>query len=178
MKKSLTLIITVLTIALMASTAFCWTNTKGGMNKGSKAHRGRACQNLSPEQLDQLKALHQKFIDDTVKERTEIAGLRMKMKMIMETSTPDKEELVSIVEKLGPLQTEMAVKRIDFQLAAKKISPDFQGFGMGRGPGMGRGHGMGQGPGKGSGFGNHGRCLGALSADTPERPAPEQQQAQ
>ncbi len=172
MKKSLTLIVAVLTIALTASSAFCWTNTKGGINKGNRANRGQACQNLTPEQLDQLNTLHQKFIDDTVKERTEIAGLRMKMRMIMETSAPDKEELISIVEKLGPLQTDMAVKKIDFQLAAKKIAPEFQGFGMGRGHGMGKGFGMGPGAGKG------GRCLSPLAAGTPEMPAPEQPQAQ
>ncbi len=102
-----------------------------GMKKGHGFHgkpfhgKQKSCwQQLSQKQKEQLKALHQQFIDETVSNRTAIANLYNELQMLMETSAPDRDKLVSLIKKMQPLKTEMAIKRIDLQLKTKKIAPE------------------------------------------------------
>ncbi len=114
-----------------------------GMKKGHGFHgkqfhgkQKRPWQKLTQEQRDQLKTLHQQFIDETVSNRTAIANVYNELQMLMETSAPDRDKLVSLIKKMQPLKTEMAIKRIDLQLKAKKIAPELpHSFFIGR-----RGH--------------------------------------
>jgi len=71
------------------------------------------------------------------------------MKMLMETSEPDRAKLDKLSQEITDLQKQVRDKQIDFQLAAKKISPEL---------GMGRGYG--QGHGKGSKKGGQRGCQG------------------
>ncbi len=134
MKKSMILILAIVAVAFMASSAFSWGHGKGGgMGKGCSRMTGNGWQDLTQDQQDQLKALHQKFVDDTLETRTAIKNIHTEMRMIMETSQPDRDRLVSLAEQLEPLSTELGIKRIDFQLETKKIAPDLKmGFGSGR----------------------------------------------
>ena len=70
----------------------------------------------------------------------------------METSNPDKAKLTQLTKQISKLRDQMIDKRIDFQLAAKKIAPELnmqRGFGKkSRGKGSNRG-GQGQGYGCG-----------------------------
>jgi len=53
----------------------------------------------------------------------------------METSDPDRSKLNKLSDKITDLQQQIRDKRIDLQLAAKKIAPELS---MGRGFGQGR----------------------------------------
>ncbi len=56
--------------------------------------------------------------------------------MLMETSNPDRAKLSTLTTELSDLQRQMAEKRIDYQLEAKKIAPELttsMGYGKGRG---------------------------------------------
>ena len=59
--------------------------------------------------------------------------------MLMETSEPDRAKLGKLSQEITDLQKQVGDKRIDFRLAAKKISPE---LGMGRGFGQGHGKGL------------------------------------
>ncbi len=168
MKKIPTILIAFWSVALITSTAFagpCGTSNSGhqgqymhsphhsgaakhpggyhGMKKGHGFHgkQNRLWQKkLTQEQKDQLKTLYQQFIDETITQRTAIANLYNELQMLMETSAPDRDKLVSLIKKMQPLKTEMAIKRIDLQFKAKEIAPELPyGFFIGR-----KGHGQKQ----------------------------------
>ncbi len=164
MKKTTLLTISaVLAMTVIASNGFSWTHEKNKyrhhenyVHQGEytnnncpqnqdrysctdKGFHSRCDQDLSQSQKDQLKALHGQFIDETAEMRASMTDIYEQMRMEMDTSNPDREKLVSLVKRLEPLRVEMLTKRIDFQLEAKKIAPDFApGFFMGRGHGCGK----------------------------------------
>lgn len=153
-------ILTVLTIAMMTCTfatgAFA-APPKQNSGKGLRQDTPRGCMNLTDEQQKQLTKLHQKFIDDTYEIRTGIMTLDQQIRMYMETSHPDSAKLKSMVIEKADLEKDLAVKRMEFALDARKISPELLKYmPMGRGlgfcaPGMGNAPGQ-QGSGKGEGF--------------------------
>lgn len=162
MKKILaTLTILIITCTFSAS-AFA-TPPKQGKGKGLRQDRPRACMNLTDEQQNQLRELHQKFIDDTYEMRAELMNLDQQIRMYMETSNPDPAKLKAMVTEKADLAKDLAVKRMDFALDARKISPELKYMPMGMGPEF-NGPGMGYGPGhhgfgRGTGF-NGGPGLG------------------
>ncbi|PIE64468.1 MAG: hypothetical protein CSA26_08325 [Desulfobacterales bacterium] len=136
MKKMTVLFIAFLSITVITSTAFSSPHGKGKpgnhvdcyRSEHGYDHHGHVPpfgQKLSQNQKDQLKTLHRQFIDETVATRTAIANIHNEIQMLMETSEPERDKLVSLVKQLEPLKTEMAIKRIDYQLKAKKISPEW-----------------------------------------------------
>ena len=77
------------------------------------------------------------------------------MRLLMETSSPDRAKLDTLSQEFTDLRSQMQSKRIDFQLAAKKIAPELNVAGMGgRGGcgGMGSKGGNGNCPGQGRGY--------------------------
>lgn len=152
MKKTLaTLTILIVTCTFSAS-AFA-APPKQGKGKDLRQDRPRACPNLTDEQQNQLRDLHQKFIDDTYEIRTDLMNLDQQIRMYMETSNPDPAKLKAMVTEKADLAKDLAVKRMEFALDARKISPElkYMPMGMGMGSGFG-GPGMGHGP-QGNGFG-------------------------
>ena len=109
---------------------------------------------LTDEQQKQLRDLHQEFIDDTYETRTGIMTLDQQIRMYMETSDPNPGKLKAMVIKKADLAKDLAVKRLEFALDAKKISPELKYMGMGKGfGGHGKKYGQGyHGVGKGAGF--------------------------
>ncbi len=91
---------------------------------------------LSDDQKKQINSLHQKFIDDTATQRAAKTAKHEEIKILMETSSPDRDRLILLSGELGDLKKELMVKRIDFALEAKKIAPElnismgFHKFGM------------------------------------------------
>ena len=142
MKKSIIIISSLLMVALVSGSVFAWGPGKGrGMgynsNQDCPRYGGQSAFNdLSQDQRDQLGALRQTFIDDTYEARSAKFAKRQEMRMLMETSDPDRAELEKLSQEITDLQKQVRDKRIDFQLGAKKISPE---LGMGRGFGQGRG---------------------------------------
>ena len=153
MKKTLAAL-TILVITCTFSAGAFANPPMQGKGKGLKQATPRACMNLTDEQQKQLSDLHQKFVDDTYETRSEIMNLDQQIRMYMETSHPDPAKLKSMVIEKADLSKDLAVKRLEFSLDARKISPElkFMPMGMGMGPGF-SGHGKDyHGFGKGEGY--------------------------
>ena len=160
MKKSI-IISSLLMVALIAGSSFAWESGKGrgmgaGFNQDCPRYGGQSAFNdLSQDQKDALITLRQKFIDESYEVRSAKFQKQQEMRMLMETSDPDRAELDKLSQEITDLQKQVRDKQIDFRLEAKKISPE---LGMGRGSGRGCGKGFardgqrGCGQGQGNGW--------------------------
>lgn len=89
---------------------------------------------LTDDQKSQLKALHQKFIDETATQRASIISKHQEIRILMETTSPDKAKLHTLSAEVTELRRQVMDKKIDLALEAKKIAPDinfpmgFRGF--------------------------------------------------
>ena len=155
MKKSMIVITSLLAVALLATSAFSWGGGGrgcGGSGQGASNYEGcgangpNAWMDLPQEQRDELKALKQKFIDETYEVRSAMMVKHQELRMIMETSDPDRAKIDELAKAVTDLRTQMQTKRIDFQLAAKKIAPELNGMGMGGRGGCGQKRGTGDCP--------------------------------
>nr|WP_319395468.1 periplasmic heavy metal sensor [uncultured Desulfobacter sp.] len=155
MKKTLAAL-TILVVTCTFSAGAFANPPMQGKGKGLRQPPPRACMNLTDEQQKQLSDLHQKFIDDTYETRSEIMNLDQQIRMYMETSDPDPAKLKSMVIEKADLSKDLAVKRLEFSLDARKISPELKFMPMGMGSrfsGHGKEYGRGfHGFGKGAGF--------------------------
>ncbi|MBT3175790.1 MAG: periplasmic heavy metal sensor [Desulfobacula sp.] len=170
MKKSIIIMGSLLLVALVSGNVFAWgqggcrgngQGTGYGNNQDCPRNggQGAAFNDLTKDQSDELQELRQKFIDETYELRSAKFTKHQEMRMLMETSEPDKAKLDKLSQELSDLQKQVRGKRIDFMLAAKKIAPELglgKGFGQGRGRGFGHGGGQRgcQGQGQGQGQGN------------------------
>ena len=159
MKKTTITLSTLLILALAAGTVFAWGPGQGRGMYGSGYNQGyyQNCPNfngrgnfadLSKEQRDELAGLRQKFIDETYDLRSDEFNTRQEIRMLVETSNPDRSKLEKLYNKVADIQKEISLKQLDTALAAKKIAPELN-LGGGRGWGMGGG-GFAKG-----GFGRH-----------------------
>lgn len=142
MKKSIIIISSFLMVALVAGSVFAWGHGRGqgmGMGFSSQAcpnYGGQANFNdLSREKRDELNGLRQNFIDETYELRSAMLQKHQEVRMLMETSDPDRAQLNKISGDITELQAQMRSKQIDFQLDAKKIAPELgiMMFGQGHG---------------------------------------------
>jgi zinc resistance-associated protein len=92
--------------------------------------------NLTPEQREQLDAVHKKFYDETVQLRNDLRIKRAELNAALNTTTPDVEKAKAFQKEISDLQAAMAQKRIDLEVEVRKINPDAR-----YGQGYGRGHG-------------------------------------
>ena len=157
-KESVVKAAVIFTVISMTVTAFAASSDQAvkqnhQMSNGSRMQGNMSqWQNLTDDQRNRLNALHQQFIDDTANTRASIVAKQEEFRAIMQTSTPDKAKLSSLTADLTTLQQQVMMKKIDMELAAKKIAPGlnmsmgFQGkghHGMMKGCAMGsRGMGM------------------------------------
>ena len=110
---------------------------------------GGGYETLTPEQRDQLNALHTKFYDETVPLRNELRGKRAELAAALNAADPDAEKAKALQKEINDLRTGLDQKRIDLQVEERKINPDAR---YGRGYGRGYGHHM-----RGDDFGPGGR---------------------
>ena len=148
-KKKQIIIVAALIFAIvaMSGTAFSWNHGQGkgqgygkGMCQGVENAQGPWA-DLTDGQKTQLQELHQKFIDDTAATRTTMGAKHAEMRILMETSSPDKDTLSQLVNEIGDLKKIMMEKRMNLALEAKEIAPDvnFPGGCKGFGKRGGRG---------------------------------------
>jgi len=137
MKKSIIIVSSVVFIALFTGSVFAFGPGMGMKGGGCRGFGGQeALNDLSKEQKDEFTTLRQKFIDETYELRASKQQKHQEMRMLMETSTPDRAKLSKLSGDILDIEKKLSEKRIDFQLSAKKISPD-----LALGSGFGRGHG-------------------------------------
>lgn len=158
MKKTLAALTILIITCTFSAGAFAAPQKQ---DKGLRQDSPWAGMNLTDKQQKQLSDLHQKFIDDTYKMRTDLMNLDQQIRMYMETSNPDPAKLKAMVMEKADLAKDLAVKHLEFALDARKISPElkYMPMGMGMGPRF-DGHGMGYGP-RGKFHGHHGFGRGA-----------------
>jgi zinc resistance-associated protein len=148
MKKTMIGIIAIMAVAFLSTSAFSWGNGQrgcGGSGQGGSGYgqgyginNPNAWNDLSKEQRDELTALQQKFIDETYEIRSAMMTQHQEMRLLMETSSPDRAKLETLSKAITDLSGQMRSKRIDLQLAAKKIAPELNIAGLGkRGGGYG-----------------------------------------
>jgi len=144
MKKPIMIISALVLVALIAGNVFAWEHGKG--RRTGCGGQG-VWNDLSQDQRDELIALRQKFVDETYELRSANFQKHQEMRLLMETSSPDRAKLDKISRELTDLQQQLRDSRIDFALAAKKISPK-----LGMGPGFGKGRGNRSGNGCQNGY--------------------------
>ena len=128
-KKGVIITAIVFTFVLTTS-ALAWGPGKGNCpNRGDGKGRYEWGVKLTDEQKKQMKGLHDKFVDETANLRIDIHAKSEKIRVLMETSSPDAGELKSLVKEVADLKGQLMANRVDFYLDAKKIAPD---SGMGK----------------------------------------------
>lgn len=160
MKKSIILITALIAVGFLATQAFSWGPGKGMRGSGSGINcpgvDGSAYNDLSKAQQDELATLRQKFTDDTYELRASMMHKHNEIRLLMETSAPDRDTLGRLTTELSDLMKQVQEYRIDFMLSAKKVAPELR-FGQGMGRGFHKGYGKencpraGQGDGQGQG---------------------------
>jgi len=131
MKKSVIIISSVVFLALFAGSSFAFGPGMGIRNEGCQSYgEENAWTDLSKEQKDDLAALRQKFIDETYELKISKLQKHQEMRLLMATSNPDRAKLIELSQQIQDIEKQYREKQIDFQLNAKKISPE---IGLGRG---------------------------------------------
>lgn len=129
MRKTGIVIAAIMFTFVATTSSFAWGSGQGKCgNKGQnrEGDKGR-CEwgaKLTDEQKKEMKVLHDKFVDETANLRIDIHAKSEKIRILMETSDPDAEELKSLVKDVAGLKGQFMAKRVDFYLDAKKIAPD------------------------------------------------------
>ncbi len=149
MKKTMIFITALIGITFMASQAFSWGpgSGMGGYGSGTNCPGidRNAYNDLSKAQQDELAALRQTFIDDTYELRTSLMQKHNEIRMLMETSEPNRAELTRLSDEAADLMNQLQENRIDFMLSAKKVAPELR-FGQSMGKGYHKGYGKGNCP--------------------------------
>ncbi len=151
MKKN-TLVITAIIFTLMTISAPAFAGKCGFQKNRSNQNcpkymngPGQNWASLTQEQQTQIKALRQAFVDATAIQRVSMVSKHEKIRILMETTTPDRDKLVALTGELADVQKTIMVKGIDFALEAKKIAPELRlpmGLHMGMMQGKGKFHGQ------------------------------------
>ena len=149
MKKALILITSLIAVGLLSTYAFSWGTGKGMGGYGGGANcpgiDRNAYTDLTDAQKDELAALRQKFIDDTYELRASMMQKHNEIRLLMETSQPDRTKLSRLNTELSDLMKQLQEDRIDFMLAAKKVAPELR-FGRNMGQGFRSGNDRGNCP--------------------------------
>ena len=128
MKKSIIIISSLLIVAFVSGNVFARGQGKGqgmaqGYNQDCSRYEGQGAFNdLSKEQRTALNELRQRFIDETYELRAAKFAKQQGMRMLMQTSDPDRAKLGTLSQEITDQQKQIRDKRIDFRLAAKKDS--------------------------------------------------------
>ena len=164
MKRLITIAVTLLLVGVFATIGLASGQGKGkdsrsmGQWQGDQGYSSQYVRwndDLTDEQRNQLKELHQKFYDETAQLRTEMLAKSGELNILLNTSNPDAEKAKALQKEISDLRGKMALERLNLRFEARKIAPDVR-FGMdhqgrkmkGHGRGMGYGLNMGgQGPG-------------------------------
>lgn len=131
----------------------------GGPGYGSCGDYGPGSSNVTEEQRTKLDTLHKKFYDDTAQLRNDMWTKSQELRALLNSPEPDAEKARALQKEITGLRSQLAEKRLDFELEERKVAPDARfgsGYGRGSGKGYGRGYGhhMG-GHGPGMGYGHH-----------------------
>jgi len=117
-----------------------------GSGPGYHSDYERGYRNLTEEQRTQLEQLDRKFYDETGDLRNEIWTNSAQLNTLLNSSNPDNEKVRALQKELSNLQAKLDEKRLNYELEARKITPEPR-FGRGYGRGNYGHHMGGYGPG-------------------------------
>lgn len=141
----------LLLVGVLAAPVFAYRGGWGGWSPGPGScwqDRG-PYGNLTESENAELDRLEQKFSNDTAKLRDEIWAKSEELDTLLSAADPDVKKVRALQKEITALRAEMDRQRIDFELKARKISPN-SGYARGYSRGYGR-HMMGYGGGYGHG---------------------------
>lgn len=132
MKKLVTILGILLLVAVIAYPVFAhgpgwgrWDHMWGiGGGPGSCWQDDRGFRGLTKEQQAKLDGLDQKFFNKTGKLRGEIRGKRAELDGLLNSQNPDENKIRALQKEISTLQAQMAEKRLNFRLEARKTAPE------------------------------------------------------
>jgi zinc resistance-associated protein len=111
-----------------------------GWKRGGEHRYGYGMENMSREDIEQMTQLRQAFFNDTKTLRSDLRSKALELQSELAKENPALETVKSLQKELSALEAQMDQKRIEHQLAMRKVNPDAgRGFEMGYGPRGGRG---------------------------------------
>jgi len=145
MKKLVTTLGILTLVAVLAAPVFAdrWGNDTWGRGPGSCWQGSEPNGNLTETQNAELGRLEQKFYNDTAKLRGEIWAKSEELSNLLNSADPDVNKVKALQKEINNLRANMDREKIDFELKARKITPD-RGYARGFSRGYGR-HMMGYG---------------------------------
>ena len=151
MKKLVTTLGILFLVGLLAGPVFAYRGGWGGWSRGPGScwQGGGPYGNLTESQNAELDRLERKFSNDTAKLRDEIWAKSEELNTLLNAADPDVKKVRALQKEITDLRAEMDRQRIDFELKARKITPN-SGYARGYSRGYGR-HMMGYGGGYGHG---------------------------
>ena len=143
MKKLVTIIGILLLGAVIAYPVFAhgpgwgrgghmWGN---GGGPGSSWHHDMGFRGLTEEQQAKLDGLDQKFFNETGNLRGEIWSKRAELDGLLNSQNPDENKIKALQKEISTLQAQMAEKRLNYRLEARKTAPEGNAGGYYRGRG-------------------------------------------
>ena len=108
---------------------------------------GRGYGSLDNESREKLDQLDRRYYERTADLRNKLYEKSDELDALLAGPNPDREKAKGLERELSNLRAQLDQERLDYELEARKITPDDRsGRGYGRGM-WGRGSGMGYGPG-------------------------------
>jgi len=147
MKKLATTLGILFLVGVLAAPVFAYRGGWGGGSRGpgSCGQGSGSYGNLTESQNAELGRLEQKFSNDTAKLRDEIWTKSEELNTLLNAADPDVRKVRALQKEITGLRAEVDRQRIDFELKARKITPN-SGYNRGYSRGYGR-HMMGYGGG-------------------------------
>ncbi|MEW6670692.1 MAG: periplasmic heavy metal sensor [Thermodesulfobacteriota bacterium] len=106
---------------------------------------------LTRDQLERLWGLDRKFYDETRELRDRLWSKSAELNALLSETNPDSGKIIKLQKEISDLRARLDEKKINYDIEARKITPDIRfGGGYGYGhmmDGYGMGYGMGNGPG-------------------------------
>jgi Spy/CpxP family protein refolding chaperone len=148
-KKRMTLAaVILLTGALVIPLWAFGANGKGNNNRANsritEQRKNILKDNLTEEQIETLKTLHEEFYDETLSLRNDLRTKKTELINIMSEKEPDEKEAKSVQKEISEIQAELGQKQIEQRIRIREIIPDIRyGRGISNRQMMGRSIGMG-----------------------------------
>ena len=126
MKKHLATLGIILLAACIATPVLAGRGDwKDGKGKSGPCWQGKdTYESLSEEQKTELETLQKAFYTDTAKIRHQLWAKTDELDILLDRSDPDMKEAESLQAEINELRGQMALKRLERDVKARKIGPD------------------------------------------------------
>jgi zinc resistance-associated protein len=148
MKRFAILAGAILLVAVSSYPVLAWGPRGGG--PGYCRQDSQRVNTLTQEQQEKLDQVNQKFYQETAGMRESLWAKRAELRENLNAPNPDEEKVRALQKEISDLNTQLADKRLESELEARKIAPEgtnYAGrYNRGQGSGYGK-RGGGYGPG-------------------------------